>query len=392
MPVFFIMSRFHSYLNAAVNIIDTYKGDQSFHFVLQQFFASHKKMGSRDRKTVASLCYQYFRTCKALNGSKEEKIIHAVFLCETSENALLRELHPDLADKTTLPLQDKIEFLKIDLAKLFPFKDQLGEAINFDDFARSFMIQPKLFVRVRPGKLTKVLGALKTAGIVYEQINANSLTLQHATSVKDTLAVNKDVLIQDLNSQNVFNFLEEQPGLLPSRQLAVWDCCAASGGKSILLYDKLKGNIKLTVSDIRKNMLSNLQQRLQQAGIPIYNSLVADLSKVVPELNDSFDIIICDAPCTGSGTWSRTPEQLAFFKPASIIQYAALQKKIAENASTQLKQAGLFFYITCSVFRDENEAVVEFLQSKCKLQLLQQNYLKGYDKQGDTMFVAVLKK
>ena len=105
-----------------------------------------------------------------------------------------------------------------------------------------------------------------------------------------------------------------------------------------------------------------------------------------------FDLVICDAPCSGSGTWNRTPEQLFFFKKEKIDQYARLQKQIVSNASKALKKNGYFLYITCSVFEKENEAVVDFIENNLPLQLKSMEYLKGYDKKADTMFAALLCK
>ena len=127
--------------------------------------------------------------------------------------------------------------------------------------------------------------------------------------------------------------------------------------------------------------------------VPVYKTFAADLLQGIPaDSEENFDIIICDVPCTGSGTWSRTPEQLAFFKLPSIDDYASRQQVIAGNAISLLKKGGLFFYITCSVFKKENETNVAFLQKKHGVELLQQQYLKGYEMQADTLFVAVLKK
>jgi 16S rRNA (cytosine967-C5)-methyltransferase len=131
---------------------------------------------------------------------------------------------------------------------------------------------------------------------------------------------------------------------------------------------------------------------LQEAGVPIYKSFIADLTQRVPGDIDAFDMIICDAPCTGSGTWSRTPEQLAYFNIASIATYAEKQKKIAANASTLLNKSGFFIYITCSVFKKENEEVAGFIEKECGLELLKMQYLEGHQIQADTMFVAVFKK
>ncbi|HEX7457933.1 MAG TPA: methyltransferase domain-containing protein, partial [Ginsengibacter sp.] len=167
--------------------------------------------------------------------------------------------------------------------------------------------------------------------------------------------------------------------------------CAGSGGKSILAFDLFK-NIHLTVSDRRKNILENLRLRFSKAGMAKYKLVAADLEKPSVEIQDLFDIIIADIPCTGSGTWARTPEQLRFFKKNEIEKYALLQRKIIENALDHLKSNGHLLYITCSVFKKENEENVVFFQEKYKLNLLKVEYLRGYEMQADTLFVALFKK
>jgi 16S rRNA (cytosine967-C5)-methyltransferase len=108
--------------------------------------------------------------------------------------------------------------------------------------------------------------------------------------------------------------------------------------------------------------------------------------------NIQYSVIICDAPCTGSGTWSRTPEQLYFFKQKTIDVYAGLQQQIVSNIIPHLQAGGIFIYITCSVFKKENEGMVNFIKEKFHLQLVQMELLKGYDKKADSMFTAVFKK
>ncbi|HSN60685.1 MAG TPA: hypothetical protein VLR49_07110, partial [Ferruginibacter sp.] len=352
------MSRFHSYLSSAAIIIKSYDGVEPFVHFVKKHFAANKKFGSQDRKIIASLCYSYFRTVHAFkNETTEQKIIKGYFLCESKSNLLLNELYPELNDKIEYSFNEKCHFLKMDSSAIFPFLAELGDDINHDAFTNSFLRQPLLFLRLRPGKTNTVLTKLNSAAVKFDLLKEDCISLENATSLDKVLRLNKEAVVQDFNSQRVFDF-PEIISLFSSKEkkLSVWDCCAASGGKSILMYDKMQGNIQLTVSDIRKNILHNLQQRLQEAVVPVYKTFAADLVKAVPEDNDDrFDIIICDVPCTGSGTWSRTPEQLAFFKPGSIDEYTSRQKKIAGNASMFLKKGGLMFYITCSVFNKENE-------------------------------------
>ena len=112
----------------------------------------------------------------------------------------------------------------------------------------------------------------------------------------------------------------------------------------------------------------------------------------VERLKCSLKIIIADVPCTGSGTWARTPEQLKYFSKKSIDEYAGLQKKIVKNASLQLAAGGYLLYITCSVFKKENEDNVDFFSQNTELELIESGYLKGYEMQADTLFAAIFKK
>jgi 16S rRNA (cytosine967-C5)-methyltransferase len=153
------------------------------------------------------------------------------------------------------------------------------------------------------------------------------------------------------------------------------------------------GDIDLTVSDIRPAILHNLKKRFTEAGIHRYTSFVADLSKSgsLPAPTD-FDVIIADVPCTGSGTWGRTPEQLYYFNEEEIKRYSDLQKRIVVNAIPYLKTGGFILYITCSVFKQENEGTVDHLLTNFALHLKEMSIIKGYDRKADTMFAALLQK
>ena len=390
------MSRFHSYINSACKILEQYKGDVPFSIYIKQFFSKEKKYGSSDRKQISSLCYNYFRVGYALRKKiNAETLLVATFLCSKEKSPLIKDIKPEWGEMVNFSWEEKITFLKlnIELSDLFPFKEELNNLINFDQFCRSFLIQPDLFIRLRPGYKTETLKKIENTGIPFIQLTNNCIEYAPATAIEKFLTLDKEAVIQDYNSRLVLNYLSENINeFTVIKDLNIWDCCAASGGKSILVKDILPTNFKLTVSDIRPGIISNLHQRFKRASINNYKYFITDLSKpiIIPG-NEKFDIIICDAPCTGSGTWSRTPEQLYFFNPSSLSEYSTLQKTIASNAVPHLKKNGLLFYITCSVFKQENEAVANYIRQELKLELIQMKNLWGYEKKADSMFVAVFK-
>jgi 16S rRNA (cytosine967-C5)-methyltransferase len=381
----------YSYLNTASRIIQSYDGSVPLAAWFKQFFKSDKKFGSRDRKNISHACYCFYRLGNAFQQlSIEERMITALFLCSDTSNKIVEELRPEWNEKITLPLPEKTEHLsaKKEIGEIFPFGDQVSKEIELQTFNLSFLIQPDLYLRARPGKKDKVLQQLQNAGVQFTLLNNECIQLSNQSKVDELLGIDEDVIIQDYNSQRTIELFANYKLQTTNYKLSVWDCCAASGGKSILFHDHFL-NAQLTVSDVRESILINLQKRFKRAGIKNYDRFLADISTPGFTIQRKFDLVICDAPCSGSGTWSRTPEQLLFFKKEKIDHYANLQRQIALNASKAVKKNGYFLYITCSVFEKENEEVVNFIEKSSQLQLKSAEYLKGYDKKADTLFAAL---
>ena len=386
------MSRFQSYLNSAETILKTYRGVEPFSIYIKSFFAEHKKFGSTDRRVITNLCYAYFRTGKSLaNFALQEKILISLFLTSTKSNPVLAAIKPAWDEKVQLTVAEKISSLDISLAAtdLFPYEKELTTALDKEEFVWSFLTQPDLFIRLRPGKANKVVSMLSDAGIDFEKETETCLRLASGVKVDEFISLNRDAVIQDYSSQQVGELFD----LVGERShWTIWDACAASGGKSILAKDKL-GKIELTVSDLRDSILNQLKKRLLQAEVSVYHSFQSDLTKAIQPMGQSgFDLIIADVPCTGSGTWARTPEQLFYFDEESINKYANTQKAIVSNLISHLKKGGYLLYCTCSVFKKENEEVVEHLQKSAGLELVTAKLFAGASKKADTLFSALLRK
>jgi 16S rRNA (cytosine967-C5)-methyltransferase len=387
--------RFHSYLNSVVQILNQYKGQEPFASFAKKYFSANKKYGSKDRKQIGHLCYCYFRLGKSLlHISVEERILIGLFLCSDEPNEILGELKPELNNEVKKTFDEKYSILNVpdSLLNVFPWKGELSEGLDHNKFCESFFTQPDLFLRIRRFQ-SGVKEKLLKAGIDFKEMSPTCLALPNASKIESVLDVDEEAVIQDYNSQQVgLYFKSAISNLIPraiETKINAWDCCAGSGGKSLLLND-INPHIDLTVSDVRETILINLKKRFAKAGIKKYKSFVANLTNSQKAITDSNDLIICDAPCTGSGTWSRTPEQLYFFDENKIEQYAELQKKIVSNVILHLKENGCLVYITCSVFKKENEEMVEFVKKQFNFELIKMELLKGYDKRADTMFVALL--
>lgn len=385
---------FHKYFQYASSIISSYKGPQPFHLFLKRYFSSNKKHGSKDRKLITALCYNYFRLGfgVSIEINYKDKFLLSAFLCETKSSLILEFFKPEWNTSISLPLNDKLAIVqkKFDMGKIFPYNDELSDEINARQFNLSFLIQPKLFVRIRPEFRNAVINKIGKANFLFEELSKNCIAFSNNEKVSDVIEIDKEAVVQDYNSQKTLNFIKSLADNNKS-EISIWDCCAGSGGKSILAFDLFK-RINITVSDRRKNILENLMLRFQKAAIKDYKIFHADLEKSSLKIDELCDIIIADVPCSGSGTWSRTPEQIHLFKKTEIKNYTLLQRKIIGNVLPHLKNNGHLLYITCSVFKMENEDNVIFFREKFQLDLISSEYLKGYEVQADTLFVALFKK
>ncbi|MCO6498026.1 MAG: methyltransferase domain-containing protein [Chitinophagaceae bacterium] len=376
-----------SHMRYAENLIEAYKGAIPLHIYLKNYFAANKKHGSKDRKAITQLCYTYFRIVKGLSGPSSIEDIIQTGLSLVINNAFT-ESYTAIVDDLKKKLKNYSDKLNTDL--LFPFKQDLSKEIDEQAFALSFLIQPHLFLRVRPGAADRILKKLKESGKPYLIADEKNIALPNTTNIRNLLKTDREAVIQDYSSGKTIDLLKKT--FSDTSELSIWDCCAGSGGKSILIKDTFP-NCQLTVSDKRDTILHNLQKRFSDAGIKSHALFKADLTQKVPEVpEESFDVIIADVPCSGSGTWSRTPEQFSFFPETNIITYAEIQKSIIKNVVPKLKKGGYLLYVTCSVFEEENEKNVASFEKEFRLTPVAQTYIKGYKMRADTLYTALLKK
>ncbi len=322
--------------NIANKLITEYQGPTPLAMYLKKYFAANKKHGSKDRKSISALCYDHFRN----------------------------------------------------LSAQFPLQTHISPVIDIEKFKQSHAQQPLLFIRIRPGKRQVVEQALQNASIVYEIIKEDTFSFANTTSLQNVIQLNKDAVIQDLNSQALASLLQLIP--ITEKPLVVWDACAASGGKSILMKDYIP-NAQLHVSDIRENILFNCEKRLKEAGIEAASLQVVDITLPF-DIKKQFDFIFADLPCSGSGTWGRTPENLQGFTEQKLESFTTLQSKMLHHLTPALKVGGYLLAATCSVYKNENEDQIQKLMATNKFKLVAQQYFIGYEKQADTLFGALLQK
>jgi 16S rRNA (cytosine967-C5)-methyltransferase len=149
--------------------------------------------------------------------------------------------------------------------------------------------------------------------------------------------------------------------LAPRRGEMVADYCAGAGGKTLALGMLMRSAGRLYAMDVSEKRLAALRPRAARAGLSNVHSIAlsGEFDARAKRLAGKLDRVLVDAPCSGFGTLRRNPELKWRHDERAIEELAAKQKRILEAAARLVKPGGRLVYATCSILREENEAVVD---------------------------------
>ncbi|HTO14524.1 MAG TPA: methyltransferase domain-containing protein [Edaphocola sp.] len=368
-------------ISAVEEVIQQYKGGQPLNLFLKSFFKTRPKLGSRDRRVITDSVYTYYRIAKFTKNPNTRiwDILNWALKEQVIEQPILEKIIEPLNTQT----------INVDFNI---FDDTIfSEGIINQEWTKSILKQSKTFIRIREGFEQFVKETLTKNNILYYKIKEHIVALENGVKLQNILAP-ETYVIQDFSSQRSLDALK--PILNKQSQFSIWDACSGAGGKTILIKDSYP-KTHLFCTDLRSNILFNLKERAKLYQLKNIKTQVLDITKAekISEIKQNFDIIISDVPCSGSGTWARTPEQFYYFDPIATKKFNQLQTTIIRNASTKVKPGGHLAYITCSVFKEENENVIaHFLKDNSNFKLLSQNLINGIEDQADSMFTALLQK
>ncbi len=153
----------------------------------------------------------------------------------------------------------------------------------------------------------------------------------------------------------------------------VWDCCAAPGGKTLVLAERLPA-ADILATDISASRLARMAERIRRsAHADRVRCEVMDAAKLDAAKLDAaaattgeaaFDLILCDVPCSGTGTLARNPEICHRLRVEDLARHAERQRAILTGALSRLAPGGRLLYSTCSLEPEENEQVVDAIASR----------------------------
>lgn len=316
-------------------------------FYLSQYFRTNKAIGSKDRGFIAETVYAMVRWLRLLDylcqrpPSWEEKL--EIFLSPAFEDAKHQEDIP-LGARLSFPevlfnliVQSHGIEKAIEICKISNTKAPTTVRINLMKSTRDEMLKrwSNLF-DVSPCKF-----ALQ--GIVFNRrINFYEIPDFKAGIFE----------VQDEGSQLLAELVNPNPGD------QVMDYCAGAGGKTLAFAPKMQNSGQIYLHDIRKVALQDARKRLKRAGIQNVQFVDSDEAKL-KKLKKSMDVVLVDAPCTGTGTLRRNPDMKWKFDEAMLVRLRGQQRTIFEKALSFLKPGGRIVYATCSVLKDENSVQTE---------------------------------
>jgi 16S rRNA (cytosine967-C5)-methyltransferase len=137
-------------------------------------------------------------------------------------------------------------------------------------------------------------------------------------------------------------------------EMKVVDLCAGAGGKTLALAAEMADRGRIIAADTDRGRLSKLPQRLARAGVSIVETILLDPGREADALvEDSADLVLVDAPCSGSGTWRRNPETRWRITPERLASVVALQARLLDLAATLVRPGGHVVYAVCSLLAEE---------------------------------------
>ena len=162
------------------------------------------------------------------------------------------------------------------------------------------------------------------------------------------------VEIQDEGSQIVAALVDARPGM------QVMDYCAGAGGKTLAIAAGMNNKGRVVAMDVLETRLDRSAQRLRRAGAHnVERRSIGDNAKWLKRQKGTFDRVLVDAPCTGTGTWRRNPDGRWTLRRRDLEELVPKQAEILDAAAKLVKPGGNLVYATCSVLPAENERQIE---------------------------------
>jgi 16S rRNA (cytosine967-C5)-methyltransferase len=377
--------------SAAIAVLDRVLAGEPVEQVLTNWARGARYAGSSDRAELRDIVFQCLRrraSYAARGGGLTGRGLFLGFVRAFHEDQ--RQSYfaggpydPALPDPVSEAGRDPVGAEVFDIPDWLeaPLRASLGG--DFAPVMAAMSDRAPIFLRLNPAKglPVRAIEALAAEGITAKACESLKFALQVTNGERkirgSTAFANGLVELQDRSSQAVIEALPLADGM------KVLDYCAGGGGKTLAMAAQAK--VQLFAHDAAPRRMVDLSARAKRAGVKV------TLTER-PAAGAPYDLVLVDAPCSGSGSWRRDPEGKWRLTPARLEELVGIQAQILDRVAPMVAGGGWLGYVTCSLLRDENhDQVARFLASHSGWQLkrdLSLNPLTG----GDGFFLALLRR
>ncbi|QDZ07562.1 RsmB/NOP family class I SAM-dependent RNA methyltransferase [Sphingomonas panacisoli] len=321
--------------------------------LIARYFAERRYAGSKDRRAVRELVYAAIRRAGEVPESGRAAMVGLARDDATIAIGFDGSAHgpaPIVGDEPA--------------AKAGTAPAWIGKRFKASDIdpaeAAALVSRAPLDLRVNRLKGRDPPAALGDLGPEPIEGLPDAFRLPSGTAIEVTDAFRAgQIEVQDAGSQMVTLAAQAEPGM------AVIDLCAGAGGKTLALAAAMDNRGAILATDTDRGRLSRLAPRADRAGVSIVETRLLDPNREDAALADwagRADVVLIDAPCSGTGTWRRNPEARWRLTPARIDRLVATQKRLLDVAAPLVKPGGALVYIVCSLLDEEGAGqAVRFL-------------------------------
>ena len=345
---------------AAIGVIDAIRDGAPADRALTNWARGARYAGSRDRAAVRDHVFDVlrrWRSCAALGGGAEARALLIGLLRD--QGVVLDEIFtgeghapPPLSKAERAAGRAPRANEARDLPDWLWPRFQAALGAGADAATEMLRHRAPVTLRVNARRMSRDAAqvALADEGILCQPVDNVKTALQVIEGARkislSTLYLLGAIELQDASSQAAMEALE-----LPSGA-RVLDYCAGGGGKTLALAARVEGN--WVAHDVSARRMSDLPSRAARAGVTVRLCETQELHGLA-----RFDAVLCDVPCSGSGTWRRGPQAKWDLTPEHLDELGRVQAGILAQASALVAPGGRLIYCTCSVLSEENEYVIE---------------------------------
>ncbi|WP_422001237.1 RsmB/NOP family class I SAM-dependent RNA methyltransferase [Roseovarius mucosus] len=339
---------------AAIEVLERIRAGEPAEKALTNWARTARYAGSKDRAALRDHVFSVlrcWRSCAAWGGGEDGRALllgslrlqgidaDTIFTGEGHAPAPLTEVERVSAVPDATAVRDLPDWL------WERFEASLGA--NAEAAVEALRVRAPIMLRVnaRRGTRAAAQARLASEGIVAQPVEIARHALQVIDGERKITTsqcyAEGWVELQDGSSQAAMEALDLPDGA------RVLDYCAGGGGKVLALAARVTG--AFFAHDAAPQRMRDLPVRAARAGVDV---------GLLTQPEGEFDLVLCDAPCSGSGTWRRTPEAKWALTPERLEELTRLQLRILSEAAPLVAPAGRLVYATCSVLKEENQDVI----------------------------------